>query len=275
LDGVDVGWQVVTSLGELLVNSEAAPLPLSTAAGLAVIVAIAILLTRAVRSWRRQRGSGLWMASTSPLTPLVTATVAYWSFLVASQLTTAINPIGHRLLYPMLPAMTVLGVLGVRALIIGSRRRIVRRLWRIRVAGFAAYLTVLACAGIGWALHAADQGLGYNQVRLRDEAWIPVVRRLPSDASLISDNPYVVHWLTDHEPVHPSFDLAFYAGSDTTERARSLCSLVQRDTDTYLLWLGTDANEGVEDFAELGFSTTPVRIGASYALYDVTDCLRI
>jgi hypothetical protein len=270
LDGTDVGWQVVTGLGELLVNTDAAPTLLTGAAGLAVVAAVAILLVRACRSWW-ERPSTAW--PTSPLTPLVLATAAYWAFLVASELTTAINPIGYRLLYPILPAMVVLGVLGARALMTGSRRRLVRRLWQLRFTVLATYVTVLACAGIGWSFDAADKGVRYNQVSLRDEAWIPVVRQLPADAGLISNNPYLVHWLAERDPVHPALGLAFYADGDPGERARDLCSLVRGDADTFLLWLGDDAAEGVRDLAAWGFDTAPVSVGEDYALYDVNGCL--
>jgi hypothetical protein len=270
LDGTDVGWQVVTALGELLVNTDAAPTLLTGAAGLAVVAAVAILLVRACRSWW-ERPSRAWL--TSPMTPLVLATTAYWAFLVASELTTAINPIGYRLLYPILPAMVVLGVLGARALMTGSRRRLVRRLWQLRFTVLATYVTVLACAGIGWSFDVADKGVRYNQVSLRDEAWIPVVRQLPADAGLISNNPYLVHWLAERDPVHPTLGLAFYADGDPGERARDLCSLVRGDADTFLLWLGDDAAEGVRDLAAWGFDTAPVSVGEDYGLYDVNGCL--
>lgn len=271
LDATDVGWQVVTSLGALLINTAEAPLALTRAAGVVVVAAMVTLLVRAGGPMRLLRHPRIWR--TSPLTPIVFATSAYWVFLVASELTTAINPIGYRLLYPILPAMIVLGVIGARALLIGSRHQIARRLWHIRPALFAAYLTVLACGGIGWAFTAADRGVGYNQVGLRDDAWVPVVRQLPADAGLISNGPYVAHWLTGRE-FHPSFGLAFYAAADPDGRARSLCSLVHEHSSTYLLWLG-DATEGVEDFAGRGFSTTPVWIGADYSLHDVTGCYRV
>jgi hypothetical protein len=145
--------------------------------------------------------------------------------------------------------------------------------WRVRYAAFSAYVTVLACAGIGWSFAAADQGVRYNQVSLRDEPWIEVVRQLPSDAGLISNNPYLVHWLTHHEPVRPAFGLDFYASGDTEGRAHFLCSLVHDRAETYLLWLGDDATKGVREIANLGFSTTPESIGVDYALYDVRGCL--
>ncbi|MGH3452997.1 MAG: hypothetical protein ACRDP2_01180 [Nocardioidaceae bacterium] len=271
LDGGDVAGQIVTSLGALPVNSDEAPLPVLGVAGSAVVAGLAALLVRAHRARPWRRPSGAWLVS--PMTPLVIATSAYWVFLVASELTTAINPIGYRLLYPILPAMVVLGVVGVRTLVVGSRRSFARWLWQIRYAVFAAYVTVLACAGIGWSFAAADQGISYSQVSLRDEPWVDVVRQLPSDAGLISDNPYLVHWLTGHEPVRPAFGLDFYASGDTEGRADFLCLLVHDRAETYLLWLGDDATKGVRDFANLGFSTTPVEIGVDYALYDVTSCL--
>jgi hypothetical protein len=271
LGGDDVAWQVVASLGALLVNSEAAPLPVLGVAGTGVIAGLGVLLVRAHRARPWRRSSGAWLGS--PMTPVVIATSAYSVFLVASELTTAINPIGYRLLYPILPAIVVLGVVGVRTLVIGSRRPLARWLWQVRYAALSAYVTVLACAGVGWSLAAADQGVRYNQVSLRNEPWIEVVRQLPSDAGLISNNPYLVHWLTDHEPVRPAFGLDFYASGDTEGRAHFLCSLVHDRAETYLLWLGDDAMTGVRDFANLGFSTTPVSIGVDYALYDVTGCL--
>jgi hypothetical protein len=272
LDASDVGQQVVASLGALLLDTEDAPITLLRAAGVAVLAAVVVLLARAVRSGAWQRRS-TWRASL--LTPLVVATVAYWAFLVASQLTTAINPIGFRLLYPILPAMVVLGIVGVRALLASARRPLVRRLWELRFAMFAAYVTVLACTGIGWAFDAAYRGIKYNQVSLRDDTWIPVVRQLPSEAGLVSNNPYVVHWLTERTPVHPSFGLDFYANADPDERARTLCALVHDTPDTYLLWLGDGATEGVRDFAAQGFGTTPVSTGDGYALYDVDGCHRL
>jgi hypothetical protein len=272
-DGVDVGWQAVTGLGELLLNVGTAPLWLARAAGLAVVGALVSLLVRGIRSRRSQRWSATRLDS--PLTPLIVAATAYWAFLVASELTTAINPIGYRLLYPILPVMVVLGIVGVRTLMAESRRQLVRRLWHLRFHLFASYVTVLACAGIGWSCYAAGHGLQYNQVGLRDDAWIPVVRRLPSDAGLISNDPYRVHWLTQRSPVHPSFGLAFYADGDPDERARMLCSLVYDAPNTYLLWLGDGATKGVRDFATLGFGTTPVSTGDGYSLFDVDGCYRL
>ena len=271
-DGLDVGQQVLTGLGALVVNTDDAPVPLLWAAGTAVIAAVMILLARAGRSWRWRWRSG-WLRH--PLTPLILATTAYWAFLVASELTTAINGIGFRLLYPILPAMVVLGVLGVRNLLVGSRRPAARRLWQLRFRVFAAYVTALACVGIGWAFDAADRGIQYNRVALRDEAWIPVVRQLPVDAGLISNDPYAVHWLTGRTPVHPSFGLDFYANGDSDERARTLCSLVYDTPDTYLLWLGDGATKGVQDFAAMGFGTTEVSTGDGYSVFDVDGCYRL
>jgi hypothetical protein len=273
LDGVDVGWQVVAGLGELLLGVAAAPLWLARAVGLAVVSALVSLLVRRIRSPRPRRRSVTWLDN--PLTPLIVAATAYWAFLVASELTTAINSIGYRLLYPILPAMVVLGVIGVRTLMTGSRRHLVGRLWRLRFHLFAAYVTLMACAGIGWSSYAAGHGLQYNKVGLRDGAWIPVVRQLPSDAGLISNDPYLVHWLTQRTPVHPSFGLAFYADGDPDERARMLCSLVYDAPNTYLLWLGDGTTKGVRDFATLGFGITPVSTGDGYSLFDVDGCYRL
>lgn len=265
---VDVLKQYPVVLGRLVVNSENAPEHDALVVGLVFALALAagwlcgLLTSPSVAAPHDESGSTL---------PVWVAVAVYWLFLGASQLTADINPINYRLVYPILPA-TVVAVSVLMQRLARSRRESVlgQPLARWVAGCMGGVLLAVSVMGVGPSVANARTGIRYNEVGLLDEPWINPVRLLPPRAGLVSDNPYLVYWLTGRQPLQPAIGLEFYGAATPEEHEATLREFIRTRPLTYLLWLGDDVDAGLQALNAAGISTTPAVLRESFALFKLT-----
>lgn len=227
----EVGGQFARAAGRYLLGTSTSDGVASRVGGLAMLLLMAWL---AVGIWRlTQRPSHTWR---SPLTPVVTYVVASLAVLALSETTTMLNAVDQRLLAPTWVPLVLLVTAGAS------------RAWRVaadsgRAPAFLALGLVLVGTAFAvstaettrWATGAGTSGIKLNAVDRRDVPWVHVVRDLPADAALVSDNPYAVRWLAAREPVTPVPGRAFYAWVPFEERLVEVRAFIADHGGGYLV----------------------------------------
>lgn len=133
--------------------------------------------------------------------------VLYWVSLWYSQLRTGIDATSERLTAPIFPSMTILVILGVRALLGRARATALRgsqgprsrteRAVRVGVMGLvaAAVLNGVVTGGL-FVARASEQGLGYNRLSEAESPLARAVKALPAAAGVASDDYPKMYWVS-------------------------------------------------------------------------------
>lgn len=195
----------LSTLGHFVLTS--AGLQESILAGLLVVgllVAGAISLAR----------DGSWNDVQS--TPVLLFISGYTVLLVASELTTGLEPIDERYLSPVFGSVIVLVVAGVRTLFRSARfatcsparrgaGRLVPRLtgWSLRLVMAAVGIVFLVGNATGdISLAVLDKGgeVGYNSVQVRSSQLALLAGRSLS-GHMVTNDPVLVYWVSGHQPI--------------------------------------------------------------------------
>ena len=190
-----VGGQALNALGDYAL---AGVFPQATAA-IGVVVAVLLAGSLFAALWRREIG------------PLLVAgfVVLWWAALVYSALTTALDPIGARLLAPAFGPMVV--ILGYGAGVASSRLRgSSRRAGRSSRGGFlvgagiAALASVVVISSVGsirYASYSARVGLGFSGVALQRSEVFAAIADLPAEAGIAMSDPERLYWVSRRRAV--------------------------------------------------------------------------
>ncbi len=140
----------------------------------------------------------------------------------------------------------------------------------VRIAAAAAltsFLSLAATVSSVWAIEAGSAGIGFNTVDLRRQPWVIAVEALPNNAAVVSDNPFLLRWLTGREPVKATPTLAFYTAASYADLLAELRAYVAGNRPGYLVRT-TESSEG--DLATMrasGFAAHETSSGTGYTIY--------
>jgi hypothetical protein len=165
-------------------------------ANVAMVIALALIVAGAVTRARSPRGP-----AGRPLSVIVTFVAVYVVYLTASELVTTVDPLGDRLLAPVLAPLIVLAGCCLEALIDGPVR--IPRVARVVAVGAVTAIWLAVSAGITFHRAGATSPStnGYAARWWATSTLVGATRRIPRDAAIATNNPAGVYLATGHQPV--------------------------------------------------------------------------
>jgi hypothetical protein len=200
----------------------------------------------------------------------------YVTLLVMSLLSTAVDPVNARYLSPMVAPLAILGVVGGVSLAgsFSDRRGLPNRTKRARVlrgalVGLAAiFLAVNVVADIRQAVISARLGVGYNRADVLSSPLAAAVTALPREATVTSNDPIAVYWVSGRSPVSGRWVLLRHGGLDR------LRSELAAGTSVYYAWfLDQRTAQGVapEELERAGLTLSELARYADGTLFELQE----
>jgi hypothetical protein len=258
----------LSTLGGWVIPPDASDAARTIAGGVCLLAASSLFLA----AWtRRSRSDGL-----RPLLPLALYLALYTALLLASATLTPIDPIGDRLMVPLvLPGLVLLGCTAHAALR-GVHRRALRRAGQAAaLAGFALWLV----AATGPRAEATEVQNAREEANLRDWRLSAVGRYLrhrPIPGTVFSNDPWTLFTMTGvASRVAPTIARAHRALPTAPELQDYEDYL--GDGPEWIVWLDREPSGGGNDLPRTlvalsqRVAVIPVRQGADGAVYLVTD----
>jgi hypothetical protein len=231
---------------------------------LAVVAAGATMLART-----RAREPG----ALRRLVPIVAFLVVYVAYIVASEFQTALDPVGNRLLAPIIAPVAVLVTLSLESFVTAPRPgpKMVR----------VGLVTVLVAAWFGASLvtsvdrarTSAPARNGYAASWWTGSDLVAAVRGLPRGATIFSNNASGLYLATNIQPVYGSPTWAIYRSGDAAPPLSTFRSRLQTTRGPiYLAWeriVGDTWDVTPQQLQRAGVRLTPIvqaRIGTIYAM---------
>ncbi len=180
------GWVVGTTHDRVLV------------ADLAVLVAIIALAYAAGRARADRARAG---ATRRRLFPMASVVVIYVGYLIAGEFATTIDPVGDRLLSPVIAPIVVLSACALESFVDHPAR--VRRAVRVTVlsAIVAAWFAGSAAVTIHRTITTAPATNGYAARWWTNSGLVAAAGRIPAGATIVSNNAAGLYLATGRHPV--------------------------------------------------------------------------
>lgn len=167
------------------------------------MAAVAILLVTGLTMAMRQRRHDAPCARAS-LLPIVAFVAIYVAYLVGSELTTNIDPIGTRLAVPVLAPSAVLAVIVLERILEAATES--RRARVARVIGALAVIWLLGSLAV--TAHQSRErgtyGQGYGGTQVRNSELAREVASLSNDAVVYSNDAPRLYVVTERKPIYYS-----------------------------------------------------------------------
>ena len=242
---VAVGRMLLDVAGQLFLNAEVTlPAALS---GALLLVVLGLVLRWSVRLGARR-------LLDHPVLPVLLWAGGYVAFAAAGELANDMNRLDFRLMSPVAPSLAI-----VVALALGSATRpLGHRSRRLLLGGYLALAAVLAA---GWVASSLVHGV---------PSWLPdrphqdravaaaVAAAVPAGATLASDDPWRLAWITDRDLVRGVPDAGPYP-EDTPEFIPRNQAAAARPGDYVVLFFDTSPSTGL----------LPLRLTSDFGLYRV------
>jgi hypothetical protein len=221
---VQAGSDVVATFGRYVWPTSGPRLAILLGVPVAVLIALGVVAV--LLHTGRPRRAGI---------PVVLFTCAYLGLLVASEMSTAIEPISARYVLPIFGPAVVLAVVGGQWLLRSARElhwasarfghgESLSRLAVVVLSAVFIGAGILFLVGNGRSIAhvvaTSPENLGYNSAQVRDSELAAATGRL--QGGVTSNDPIQVAWATDRVPVFGR--LAIAQGGDLATELRKLVS---------------------------------------------------
>lgn len=238
------------------------------AANVAVIVALAAVGVGALMRIRTHR------RGVTSLAPVGVFVVVYIVDLVGTELATTVDPLGDRLLAPVVAPVVVLVACAIEALL-DAPERIPRSL---RIAGVALVAGAWMCGCAAVTIHRAAVGApaanGYAARWWTGSSLVAATRRLPAGAGIATNNPAGIYLATGRQPLlQTPVSLIYRSSSRPPDIAAFRARLAALPAPRYLVWerlTGDTWDLTPAQLAAAGLRLVPVTVGDYGTVYRIT-----
>jgi hypothetical protein len=241
------GWVVGTTHDQVILADLAA-----------VAVVVAVMAGAAMRS--RSHPQRSW--TTDPIAAIAAFVVIYVVYVIASELTTTIDPVGDRLMSPIIAPCIILAAISLESFVDGPDR--VPRAARIAALGIVVGAWLVASAGISVhrAAVTAPARNGYAVGWWTGSDLVAATRRLPAGATLFSNNSAGLYLATGLRPIESTPVSRIYRSSSTPPGLAAFrARVVAARQPAYLIWerlIGDTWDVTPQELSARGFHLTPL-----------------
>ncbi len=201
--------------------------------------------------------------SLRPLLPSGLFVAIYVGYLIASEFLTALDPVGDRLLSPIIAPVIVLATLSLESFV--STPRAVPQPLRIGaiVVVASVWLATSILISVSRAHGSAPAQDGFAATWWTRSDLVGAVRQLPPGATLFSNNPSAIYLATSIQPIYNTPTLAISRSNDAPPGLASFRSRVASSPGpAYLAWVlivGDTWDVTPQQLQAAGFRLTPVK----------------
>jgi hypothetical protein len=246
------------------------PQHFSAGVGDGLLVAAVVIVAAGAAMLARTRDRG----SLRRLIPTTLFVVVYVMYIVASEFQTALDPVGNRLLAPIVAPVAVLVTLSLEPFITAPRAMPQMLRLAMVAALVSAWFTTSIATSVIRARESAPAQNGYAARWWTGSDLVAAERRLPPGATIFTNNPPGVYLATNIQPVFGSPTLAIYRSNDAAPGIANFRSrLASTRGPIYLAWeriIGDTWDVTPRQLQNAGFRLTPVAQAHLGTIYRIT-----
>ena len=246
------------------------PQHFSAGVGDGLLVAAVVIVAAGATMLARTHDRG----SLRRLMPTTLFVVVYVMYIVASEFQTALDPVGNRLLAPIVAPVAVLVTLSLEPFITAPRAMPQMLRLAMVAALVSAWFTASIATSVIRARESAPAQNGYAARWWTRSDLVAAVRRLPPGATIFTNNPPGVYLATNIQPVFGSPTLAIYRSNDAAPGIANFRSrLASTRGPIYLAWeriIGDTWDVTPRQLQNAGIRLTPVAQAHLGTIYRIT-----